>query len=75
MNCTLKFPHKNNQKLPIKRDFRCKKAVIHHFLLKIRTFFLFFFAENVVLLIFAQRNQNIFYSHNLFFKILHYEQD
>jgi hypothetical protein len=55
-NCHLELPHKNNEKLPIISDFTRKKATFSHFFLKMSTFFCFFFAENVVLLIFAQRN-------------------
>jgi len=59
----LELTHKNNQKLLILRHFEAKKPKNHHFLQKMNIFFGIFFGEHVVLLIFAQRILNSFYSH------------
>ena len=55
--------------------FHAKIAIKRHFFEVTGIFFRFFFAETVVLLIFALTKSNLFYSHNYFLKISHYEQD
>jgi hypothetical protein len=52
-----KIPHKNKEKVPIYSVFGLKNAKKHVFLLLKRIFFVFFFAETVVILIFATTKQ------------------
>jgi len=62
--------------VPIYSDLKAKKTKKRHFLPKIAIFFCFFFAEIVVLLIFAQQITTILFIHITNFNYqLHYEQD
>jgi hypothetical protein len=61
---SLELPHKNIEKLPNRRVFNDKKDKNRSIWEKNRIFLAIFFAETVVILIFAQTKQQLFYSHN-----------
>lgn len=59
----IEIPHKNREKVPIDSVFGLKNAKKHVFLLVKSIFFVFFFAEPVVSLIFATTKQHFYFIH------------